>query len=295
MRNGLAPSCLHLPRGQWPSLLSFLLQRFPHVDEHAWRARLSDGQVFDNEGAPYRLDSAYPANRRIWYYREVETEPPVPFEARVLYRDERLLVADKPHFLACVPGGRHVCETLLTRLRESLSLPDLTPIHRLDRETAGVILFCTDPDCRSAYQTMFQQRAVEKEYEAIGRFKADLILPAVHKSRLQERADNFQMIEVDGEPNSETRIELIERRGALARYRLLPLTGKKHQLRAHLAALGIGIHDDPWYPELLSAKVADDFSAPLRLLARAIAFTDPLDGSPRRYRSTRTLDWPDDR
>ena len=188
MRNGLAPSCLHLPSGQWPSLLAFLLQRFPHVDELAWRTRLADGQIFDHQGRSFRPDSAYAANQRIWYYREVTAEPPVPFEARVLYRDDRLLVADKPHFLACVPAGRHVYETLLTRLRESLSLPELTPIHRLDRETAGVMLFCTDPDCRSAYQTMFQQRNVQKEYEAIGRFRPTLSLPAVRKSRLQERA-----------------------------------------------------------------------------------------------------------
>jgi tRNA pseudouridine32 synthase/23S rRNA pseudouridine746 synthase len=292
MRHGLAPSVLHLRAGPWPSLLAFLLDHFPHVGEDAWRTRLIDGQVFDDAGQPYLLDSAYPANRRIWYFREVASEAEIPFDAPILFRDERLLVADKPHFLACMPSGQHVYQTLLTRLRDTLSLPDLTPIHRLDRETAGVMLFCTSVKYRAAYQTLFQQRAVHKEYEAIGGFRPDLALPTVHKSRLCERQENFQMIEVDGEPNSETRIELIERHGALARYRLTPLTGKKHQLRAHLAALGIGILHDPWYPTLLATKDISDFSAPLCLVARSIEFVDPIDGGHRCFRSTRTLAWP---
>ncbi|TDR82956.1 pseudouridine synthase [Paludibacterium purpuratum] len=294
IRHGLSPSQLHLPPGQWPSLLAFLLQRFPHVDALAWRQRLADGLVFDQQGRPFRLESAYPANQRIWYYREVATEVAVPFAAPVLYRDQRLVVADKPHLLACMPAGRHVQETLLTRLRTTLALPELSPIHRLDRETAGVILFCVRRDDRGAYQQLFQQHQVQKEYEAIAGFRPDLALPTVRRSRLQERRDTFLMTEVaGGEVNSETRIELIERRGALARYRLIPQTGKKHQLRAHLAAMGIAIHGDPWYPEMLPARPDDDFSSHLLLLARAISFVDPFDGSVRSYRSTRTLAWPE--
>jgi tRNA pseudouridine32 synthase / 23S rRNA pseudouridine746 synthase len=292
--DGLSPSHLHLPPGAWPSLLAFLLYRFPHVDEGAWRARLAGGQVFDQDGRPFEPQSAYPANQRIWYYREVATETPIPFASPVLYRDERLVVADKPHFLACMPGGRHVRETLLTRLRLSLALPELTPVHRLDRETAGVMLFCTRHEFRAAYQTMFQQHRVRKEYEAIAGFRAGLALPTVRCSRLQERPDTFLMAEVEGVPNSETQIELIERHGAYARYRLIPLTGKKHQLRTHMAALGVGIHGDPWYPEMLPDRAVDDFSAHLLLLARSIAFIDPFDGSERCYRSARTLDWPDE-
>lgn len=294
VRDGIAPSFLHLPAGDWPSLLAFLLARFPHVGEEAWRARLASGDVYDHEGRPHSLASPYPANRRIWYYRDVPRETPIPFDAPLLYRDERLVVVDKPHFLASVPGGRHVHETLLTRLRLALDCPKLTAIHRLDRETAGVILYCADADCRGGYQTLFQDRAVVKEYEAIGRYDPQLALPLTRESRLVEEADSFRMQEVDGAPNSVTRIELIERRGAYARYRLTPDTGKKHQLRAHLSALGIGIVDDPWYPELLPDKAADDFSRPLRLLARSIAFTDPFDGSYRVYQSRRTLAWPDD-
>jgi tRNA pseudouridine32 synthase/23S rRNA pseudouridine746 synthase len=292
MRDGLAASFLQLPPGHWPSLLDFLCQRFAHVAAESWRARLGAGQVFDAQGRPYPPDSPYPAHQRIWYYREVASEPVLPFDAPVLYRDERLLVADKPHFLACVPGGRHVHQTLLTRLRQSLGLAELTPLHRLDRETAGVMLFCLDPACRDGYQQLFRQQAVRKEYQAIAAYRPELRLPLCYRSRLQERPDDFQMMEVAGEPNSATLIELEETRGALARYALKPQTGKKHQLRAHLAALGIAIHGDRWYPQVLPPLAPDDFSNPLRLLARAIEFTDPFDASQRRYQSARTLDWP---
>lgn len=288
-RNGVAASFLQLGNEAWPDLLSFLDARFPHVGRHIWQQRLQRGEVYDHLGQPLALDSPFPANRRIWYYREVEQEVPVPFAAKVLYRDERLLVVDKPHFLACVPGGRHVRETLLTRLREELALPDLTPAHRLDRETAGVMLYCLDPSCRAAYQGLFQQRDVLKVYEAVAPWREDLALPLCYRSRLEERPDSFQMHEVAGEPNSETQIELIRRFGELAHYRLQPSSGRKHQLRAHLAALGIPIVNDPWYPQLLPDKPADDFSQPLQLLARHISFTDPVTGEARAFSSERVL------
>lgn len=292
VRDGIAASVLHLPPGRWPSLLIFLQARFPHVPADVWRARLATGLVVDDAGQPWSLDCPYLPNRNIWYYREVAVEPVVPFAATVLYQDDRLVVADKPHFLASVPGGRHVHETLLTRLRLQLALPNLSPIHRLDRETAGVILFCADPTYRSHYQTLFQQRTVHKEYEAIAGFRPDLPMPQCRQSRLQERSGDFRMEEVEGPPNSQTRISLISRQGAWAHYRLRPLTGKKHQLRAHLAALGVGIAADPWYPALLPDKPINDFSNPLRLLAREIEFVDPVDGCRRCYQSERQLDWP---
>ncbi len=291
LRDGVAPSFLNLPGGHWPDLLSFLTDRFPHVEPEVLRDRLRRGAVFDHDGMPFTLDSPYPGGYgRIWYYREVPPETPVPFESPVLYRDDRLVVADKPHFLACIPAGRHLQETLLTRLRASLNLPHLTPVHRLDRETAGVMLFCASPAHRGAYQNLFASREVQKEYEAIAPYRDDLVLPCVHLSRLQERSDSFVMHEVPGEPNSETRIELLERRGELARYRLLPHTGKKHQLRAHLTSLGIPILNDIWYPALLPDK-GSDFSRPLQLLARAIEFIDPVNGQARRFESVRSLDW----
>jgi len=287
-RDGVAPSYLWLPEGQWPNLLTFLVERFPHVGEAVLRQRLARGELVDDAGLPLSADSPYCTGRRIHYYREVPHEPAVPFEETVLFRDQRLLVVDKPHFLAMIPAGRHLRETVLARLRTKLELPQLTPVHRLDRETAGVVLFCLDPASRGAYQRMFEQRTVRKTYEALAPYRAELALPRVHKSRLEESEDFFLMREVAGEPNSETRIELIEQRGEQALYRLYPHTGKKHQLRAHLAALGIPICNDRWYPEL-QPDGPDDYARSLKLLARAIEFTDPFSGELRRFESRRGL------
>ncbi|KZE34472.1 pseudouridine synthase [Crenobacter luteus] len=287
-RDGVPASRLWLPAGDWPDLLAFLVARFPHLDADVWRARFAGGEVLDELGQPLGADTPYAAGRCLHYFRDVPPERVVPFAETVLYRDERLVAVDKPHFLASIPSGKHLHETLLMRLRKSLNLPDLTPIHRLDRETAGVMLFCADPAHRGAYQTLFAERRVAKTYEALVHYRPGLTLPARHCSRLVERDDSFVMHEVDGEPNSETRIELIAARGDIAHLRLSPATGKKHQLRAHLAALGAPIVNDRWYPRLLPDG-PDDYARPLKLVARAIAFTDPLDGAPRRFESARTL------
>lgn len=293
VRDHVAPSYAWLPAGEWPHLLAWLVERFPHLDEAVLRDRLARGEIVDEAGRTMTADTPYRPGARIWYYREVPPETPVPFTETVLYRDERLLVVDKPHFLATVPGGRHLRETLLARLRAKYDLPHLTPIHRLDRETAGVVLFCVHPPSRGAYQQLFEQRSVEKTYEAIAPFSIDLELPQVRRSRLQEGACEgqpfFIMGEVEGEPNSETRIELVERRGDMAKYRLAPHTGRKHQLRAHMAALGVPILNDPWYPRFTEDK--EDFSQPLQLLAREIAFTDPISGEARRFESGLRLSW----
>lgn len=291
-RDGVAPSYAWLPAGDWRVLLDWLLVRFPHVGQVVMLERLQRGEIVDEAGRIMTADTPYRAGSRIWYYREVPTETPVPFTESILHRDEHLLVVDKPHFLATTPGGRYLRETLLARLRERLDLPHLTPIHRLDRETAGVVLFCLHPPSRGAYQRLFEQRSVQKVYEAIAPFRADLEFPRVHRSLLREGARNgerfFTMQEVAGEPNSETRIALLEQQGALARYRLEPHTGRKHQLRAHMAALGIPILNDPWYP-VVSEDKGDDFSRPLQLLAREIEFVDPVSGEVRRFESRLSL------
>lgn len=313
LRNGVAPSRVHLPPGPWVRLLDFLLERFEHVPPDILRARLARGDIVDDAGLPQTLDSPYQPLRWLWYYREVPAEAPVPFDLPVLFRDDRLVVVDKPHFLASIPGGRYLRETALTRLRAALDLPLLSPIHRLDRDTAGVLLFCADPESRGAYQTLFQSRAVRKEYEAIAPLRADLGLPLVYRSRMQARAGHFTMQETPGVANSETFIELIEviaaaapgprddacgdakqacdaaPEGGLGRYRLRPHTGRKHQLRVHMSALGLPIRNDSFYPELQPYAGSDDFSRPLQLLARAIEFTDPYSGRPRRFESRRRL------
>ena len=294
LKDGIPPSYAWLPQGQWPNLLAWLVERFPHLDRSILEDRLARGEIVDEAGSIMAADTTYRPGSRIWYYREVPPETPVPFEETILHRDEHLLVVDKPHFLATIPGGRYLRETLLARLRNKLDLPELTPIHRLDRETAGLVLFCIHPPSRGKYQALFEQRTVQKVYEAIAPLRADLKLPLVHRSRLAEGSKDgerfFTMREIEGEPNSETRVDLIEQRGELAKYRLEPHTGRKHQLRAHMLALGIPIQNDPWYPFVQTDK-GEDFSQPLQLLARQVEFVDPLSGETRQFSSQLALNW----
>jgi tRNA pseudouridine32 synthase/23S rRNA pseudouridine746 synthase len=269
-------------------VLDFLVEQFPGVGEQAWRSRLARGLVLDARSQPLAPDSPYRAGGQLYYYRELQQEIPVPFEAELLYQDEQLLVADKPHFLPVVPAGRHLQETLLLRLRRRLDLPELAPLHRIDRGTAGLVLFSVNERTRGRYQALFARRAVEKVYEALAPHLPGRGFPLRHRSRLEAGEPFFLMREAAGEPNSETGIEIAERRGALDLYRLRPVTGRKHQLRVHLAALGAPILNDDFYPVLSPADEAD-FSRPLQLLARSLEFRDPLDGRIRRFESRRQL------
>ena len=288
VRDGVAPSYLWLPEGQWPDMLSFLLERYPQIGAAQWLDRMARAEVVDGDGAVLGPDSACRRGMRIFYYRELECETPIPFEEAILFQDEHLVVVDKPHFLPMTPGGRFVRETLLTRLKKKLDCADLTPIHRLDRETAGVVLFSRQIASRGAYQSLFQRREVRKTYEALAPVLAGRDFPFTYRSRMVEGEQFFLMREEAGEPNSETVIDVIERRGDVNLYRLQPHTGRKHQLRVHLAALGIPIVNDAFYPVALPCK-EDDMSQPLQLLARAIDFTDPLSGEPRHFESRRSL------
>lgn len=283
---------MYLPDGDWATLLDFMLERFPHVPPDMLRARLARGDIVDSAGLAQDPDNLYTARRWLWYYREVPAEAAIPFDLPVLFRDDLLVAVDKPHFLASIPGGRYLRETALTRLRRDLDLPELSPLHRLDRDTAGVLVFCVRPENRGAYQALFQTRDVAKEYDALALLRSDLDLPLLRRSRLSQRAGHFTMQEVPGEPNSETHIELIARQDGVGCYRLRPHTGRKHQLRVHMSGLGIPICNDAFYPDLQPYAESDDFSRPLQLLARAIEFTDPITGGRRRFESCRRLQWP---
>ena len=288
MRDGVAASYLWLPQGQWPDMLAFLVERYPQIGAVQWQDRMARGEVVNGDGEALSPSSPFRRGMRIFYYRELERETPIPFQEQILFEDEHLVVVDKPHFLPMTPGGRFVQETLLTRLKKKLDCAELTPIHRLDRETAGVVIFSRRQASRGAYQTLFQRREIHKVYEALAPRLQGRDFPFTYRSRMVDGDKFFIMREEAGEPNSETIIDVIEERGEFNLYRLQPHTGRKHQLRVHLAALGIPIVNDAFYPVALPCK-EDDMSQPLQLLARAISFTDPLSGEQRQFESRRNL------
>jgi tRNA pseudouridine32 synthase/23S rRNA pseudouridine746 synthase len=269
----------------------FLLGRLPAfvpVDQ-----LLAAGEFVDQAGRPWTGEEPYRPNAFVWFHRPRLPEPPVPFPVEVLHADERIVVVDKPHLLATTPRGTHVTETVLVRLRAALGLPDLAPAHRLDRLTAGVLVLTAHREHRAAYAGVFQGRAVRKTYEALAPFDPTLEFPRRVTSRIEKRRGSLQAQVVDGTPNAETLVELVESRGRYARYRLTPVTGKTHQLRVQLAALGLPILGDPLYPTVTEVDPGD-FSTPLQLIARGLCFTDPIDQTPRDYTSRFTLDWPSD-
>lgn len=279
-----APSRLQLPPGPWRTVLDGICARFPAIARETWIDRFARGLVLDAHGAPLAPEAPYRAGIEIRYFREVPDEALIPFRERLLHADAHLVVADKPHFLPVAPTGRYVRETLLSRLALQLGNPDLVPLHRIDRDTAGLVLFSAHRDTRDAYLALFRRHAIRKRYEALAPALPGQAFPSTRATRLAPGEPFFRMREIDGAPNSETRIDVIDRTGEEWRYALEPITGRKHQLRVHMAALGAPIRNDPWYPEV-APLAHDDYSRPLKLLARWLAFVDPLSGEERRFES----------
>lgn len=286
------PSCVSLPvvDGPPPTILDFLDKHFWRVGREAWRERLESGKVSDEDGRPVGLDTPYVAGRKLFYYREVEREPKVPFEEEIIFQDENILAACKPHFLPVIPTGPYVNECLLYRLIKRTGNRDLVPVNRLDRETAGLVLFSTNPATRTEYCMLFQKRQVEKRYEAIG-----FLPPQADKkewlveSRIVKSEPWFLVKNVEGKPNSRTEIRLREKTGKLGYFDLHPLTGQQHQLRLHMCMIGSQILNDPFYPEL-QPEPKKTFDHPLQLLARKLAFRDPVSGKELVFESKRELE-----
>lgn len=286
--NGLNASTLHLPAGSWPTLLDALCARFPTVTREQWQSRFERGRVLDMTGVALRADHVPNGDLRLRYYREVASEIVIPFAETLIHVDADLLIADKPHFLPVTPSGPHVEETLLARLIRSFDQPDLVPLHRIDAATAGLVAFSCNPATRGAYQGLFREHRIEKTYEAVAPPLPQHDFPFTRRSRIVKGEPFFLMTEAEGAANSETLVDVIERGSSYWRYLLSPVSGRQHQLRVHMAALGAPLRNDDFYPRL-DKRVDGDYTRPLQLLAKTLEFVDPQNGSRRRFDSRRSL------
>lgn len=275
------------------SALDFFVHRFPFVAPTAWQQRFDAGLVRDLAGRAIAGSTPFAAlaGQKLSYFRVVEDELEIPFVEQILFEDERIVIADKPHFLPVQPAGRYLGQTLLSRLQKRLQLPELSPAHRIDQGTAGLVLLVKRPELRGAYQKLFREQAIRKTYQAIAPFRAELAFPMLRCTRIVDAAHFMQMQEVAGVANSETAIDLLEHADNWARYQLKPRTGKRHQLRVQMSALGIPIQNDPIYPELLAQTDVLEFTRPLKLLAKSLAFVDPVNGELRQFESGLRLDF----
>lgn len=272
----------------WPTMADWLHHKLPeHVDVDGM---LAEGRFVAEDGRIIRADDPYAPHTFVFFHRDLRDEPPVPGVIHVVHRDERLVVVDKPPFLSSIPRGRHVVQSVVVRMRDELGLPELSPLHRLDRVTSGLLMLATEKRWRGPYQSAFEHRAVTKTYWALAPIRPDLEFPLTVRNHLHKERGRLQAEVVPGAPvNAETLIELeSEASPGLGVYRLSPRTGRTHQLRMHMFGLGIPIVGDPLYPRVLDVPI-DDVSTPLQLLAGELAFTDPVDGQPRKFRSVRRV------
>ncbi|WP_407696008.1 pseudouridine synthase [Shewanella cyperi] len=288
------PSFVVLPRDLSPSLtvFAFLAEHFARIGEEVWRARIQSGKVHWQDGSPIDLDTLCRPTARVYYYREVEAETQIPFREKILYRDEQIMLVHKPHFLPVTPSGNYVNECLVHRLRIATGISTIAPAHRLDRETAGVMLMSLNPETRHRYHELFLSGTICKDYQAVAALTPELA--AAHseasnsevrdlprhwtvKNRLHAAEPSFLMQVIPGEANSHSEISLIAVKDGLGLFELSPITGKTHQLRVHMQSLGMPLLNDRFYPTL-KPKGPDDFDKPLKLVAKRLRFRDPISG-----------------
>lgn len=293
VRDGVGATRLHVPlRGEWPTVAAYMIGRFFHLEPDRLLERFDRGDIVARDGSALSRHTPLGAEEFVWYYREPPVEREIPFEIELRHQDADLVVVDKPHFLPTTPGGKYLQNSALVRLRNLLDNPELTPIHRLDRATAGLLMFSARPQTRGAYQLLFENRVVEKVYEAVSARPADWdpgAFPRVYRTHIEKHRGEVRVqVDPTREPNSETLVDVIHADDSVVHTLLRPHSGRMHQLRVHLAALGLGILHDGFYPELLP-EAPDDFDRPLQLLARELRFVDPLSGDARVFTTRRTL------
>ena len=290
----MAVAWVHLPlSSDFATVLQFLQHRYAHVPAQRWVERIQAHEVHFENGDPIHLNTPYRSNSRVRYYKSHSQEPQIPFDVKVIYENEHLVVASKPHFLPVVPGAEFIQESLVYRLRQELDLPELTPAHRLDRDTAGLVLLCKHPAERGTYQHLFQSRSVHKRYLAIAHTQAPL--PPTETQWIHRIAPAptpapwFAMSIQPGEANAVTQVRhciaLGDNKALLC---LEPVTGRKHQLRVQAAHMGFPLLYDRFYPQM-HPKRPDNYDEPLQLLASELAFQDPISGEPMHFRSPHTL------
>ena len=310
------------------TIADYLIARFYPNDPQIIHARFDTGEVRLDDGTILTSDSPYMPGERIWYFRELADEPQLPSDMPVLYEDEHVLAIDKPHFLPTTPRGSYIAQTALTKLRVREQNPRLIPIHRLDRPTAGVLLFAKTVEARRPFQMMFQHRQVSKTYRAVAPVPADATAAEQAlsaeglqvRSHIQKIRDQLQVQQLSEEqcaaqgvePNTLTTVKILRtftpsaravegwrteptlnenrewKKQEWALYDLAPRTGKTHQLRAHLNLLGSPILGDVLYPQVLPDS-PDRPEYPLQLLAYSLHFEHPITGERVDLYSGRSL------
>ncbi|MDN5822190.1 MAG: pseudouridine synthase [Brachybacterium sp.] len=285
--------------------LELLQERFPALADVAATPlpeRFAAGEIVDAQGRAWAAQDPVGPGEQLWFHRELRPEAVPEVELPVLHRDEHLLVIDKPHDIATMPRGAHILASALVRLRRATGIQTLVPLHRLDRRTAGVLAFGIRPEERSAYQQLFARQEVDKAYEA-------LVVPEPTSSLLRSPGERCMLRDrlvkqrgelttqvLTGPSNAETELEVLEvvetGAGGVLRVALRPRTGRTHQLRAQLAARGAPIlGEDLYWPahRRHPADALESQSLPLQLLARRLAFVDPVTTEHREFRSEQAL------
>ncbi len=288
-----SPSKLSLPQHNpgVATVLEFLIFKFPGITSDVWLQRMVDGKVHWHDGSLISAQTPYAAQQRVYYYREVAREPVIPFAEEIVFEDELILVAYKPHFLPVMPGGKYVEECLQNRLRNKTGNQQLQAVHRIDNGTAGLVLFSVNPYSRQHYHNLFATHQVSKTYQAIAKINNKIVSVNQQweiKNRLEKSEPRFLMHIVEGPVNSHSQVRCLKKNADTALFELSPITGKTHQLRVHMQSLGWPLLNDAYYPNLQPKKL-DDYSKPLQLLAQKIQFIDPVTHQTRSFSSNTEL------